>query len=105
MGVADGDFSVRSFGAAMDVERQRRGLSRPQLAAKIWDQSAGLNAVRNDHPRAASTLRACRQGAGSRASARFHSSLAGAFPESLLVGHEPVGVEWLGGGLQLRFAG
>ena len=41
---------------AMDAARARKGLSWRQTAQEIWDQSAALNARRQDHPISASTL-------------------------------------------------
>lgn len=50
------EFDVAAFAAAMDAERQARGLSWRQVAAEIWHMSAELNARRNDHPISPSTL-------------------------------------------------
>ena len=87
-------FSVRQLGAAMDAERQRRGLSWPQLAAEIWDQSAQLNAVRRDHPIAASTLKRLTDGGGvSCQHALFVLRWLERSPESFLPGGEPAGVD------------
>ena len=41
---------------AMDAARTRKGLTWRQVAQEIWDQSAALNARRQDHPISASTL-------------------------------------------------
>src|SRR6516165_9513120 len=42
--------------AAMDAQRADRGLSWPQVARALWQQSAVLNGRRRDHPISPSTL-------------------------------------------------
>ena len=43
-------FDFDAFIAAVQVERRERSMSWMDLAAVLWDQSADLNAHRNDHP-------------------------------------------------------
>jgi hypothetical protein len=43
-------FDFEAFICAVDRERQNQGLSWFDLAAALWDQSADLNAHRDDHP-------------------------------------------------------
>ena len=50
------DFDAAMLHAALDAERIRRGISWRELAKQIWDQSAELNAERQDHPISPSTL-------------------------------------------------
>lgn len=84
-------FSVRRLAAATDAERQRRGLSWRQAAADIWEQSADLNALRDDHPLAASTLAGMADRGGvSCQHALFVLRWLGRSPESFLVGGEQV---------------
>jgi hypothetical protein len=42
--------------AAMDAQRVARGLSWPQVARALWEQSTVLNARRHDHPISPATL-------------------------------------------------
>jgi hypothetical protein len=53
---AANDFDVRGMCAAMDAQRADRGLSWPQVARALWQQSAVLNGRRHDHPISPSTL-------------------------------------------------
>ena len=43
-------FDFAAFVAAVDHQRRALDLSWYDLAAVLWDQSAELNAHRNDHP-------------------------------------------------------
>ncbi len=43
-------FDFPAFFAAVDAERSRRGLGWYDAAAELWQQSAQLNAERDDHP-------------------------------------------------------
>jgi hypothetical protein len=43
-------FDFDAFISAVDRERRRQELTWGDLAAVLWDQSAELNAQRNDHP-------------------------------------------------------
>ncbi|MBO0835392.1 MAG: hypothetical protein J2P28_07720 [Actinobacteria bacterium] len=43
-------FDFAAFFAAVDKARRDRGLGWFDLAAELWDQSAQLNAERDDHP-------------------------------------------------------
>jgi hypothetical protein len=51
------DFDIAALFEALDLQRRNRALSWPGVAQELWDQSAALNAQRNDHPISASTLR------------------------------------------------
>jgi hypothetical protein len=80
------EFDARRMYAAMEAERVRRGLSWPQLAAQLWDQSSVLNERRGDHPISPATLR----GIDTRADCTCQHALfilrwLGRFPESFLV--------------------
>ena len=50
------DFDVHALFIAMDDQRLERGLTWTGVAREMWEQSAALNARRNDHPIAAATL-------------------------------------------------
>ncbi len=50
------DFSVADLFDALDAQRRERKLSWQGVAKGLWEQSATLNAQRNDHPISASTL-------------------------------------------------
>jgi hypothetical protein len=43
-------FDCAALFAALDTQRRERGLGWYDLAGEMWDQSAGLNARRSDHP-------------------------------------------------------
>jgi hypothetical protein len=43
-------FDVAAFAGALDAERRSRGLGWYELADELWQQSAQLNAEREDHP-------------------------------------------------------
>ena len=43
-------FEFNAFIAAVDSERRKQELTWVDLAEALWDQSAELNAHRNDHP-------------------------------------------------------
>lgn len=43
-------FDFGAFFAALDAQRQNHDLTWFELADELWDQSADLNAVRDDHP-------------------------------------------------------
>ena len=47
---ADSTFDFDGFIGAVNGERRRQGLTWYDLAAVLWEQSAELNARRNDHP-------------------------------------------------------
>jgi hypothetical protein len=49
------DFDVAALFDALDSQRRNRALSWQGVAQELWDQSAALNARRNDHPISAST--------------------------------------------------
>jgi hypothetical protein len=50
------EFDVGAMYAAMDAQRTERGLSWPQVARALWEQSVVLNERRQDHPISPSTL-------------------------------------------------
>jgi hypothetical protein len=50
------DFDIAALFDALDSQRRNRALSWQGVAREIWDQSAALNARRDDHPISASTL-------------------------------------------------
>jgi hypothetical protein len=50
------DFDIAALFEALDSQRRSRALSWQGVARELWDQSAALNARRNDHPIKASTL-------------------------------------------------
>jgi hypothetical protein len=43
-------FDFAEFISAVDSERRARGMRWYDLADALWEQSADLNAHRNDHP-------------------------------------------------------
>lgn len=43
-------FDFEAFFAALDEQRRHHDLTWFELADELWDQSADLNAVRDDHP-------------------------------------------------------
>jgi hypothetical protein len=52
MGPHDGiaEFEGIALFRALDAQREERGLSWPEVARRIWELSADLNARRSDHP-------------------------------------------------------
>jgi hypothetical protein len=50
------EFDIAALFEALDSQRRNRALSWQGVAQELWDQSAALNARRNDHPISASTL-------------------------------------------------
>ncbi len=50
------DFDIAALFDALDAQRRNRALSWQGVARELWEQSATLNALRNDHPISASTL-------------------------------------------------
>ena len=50
------DFDIAALFGALDAQRRNRALSWQSVAQELWDQSAALNAQRDDHPISASTL-------------------------------------------------
>jgi hypothetical protein len=50
------DFDIAALFDALDGQRRRRGLSWQGVAKELWDQSAMLNAQRDDHPISPATL-------------------------------------------------
>lgn len=79
------DFAA--FFAAVDGERQRRGLGWYDLADELWEQSDQLNAERDDHPICGGALgRLGDRGATSCQYALFMLRWLGRPPEDFLVG-------------------
>jgi hypothetical protein len=50
------DFDIGALMDALDVQRRSRALSWPGVAKELWDQSAVLNAQRDDHPISPTTI-------------------------------------------------
>jgi uncharacterized protein YfiM (DUF2279 family) len=50
------DFDIAALFHALDSQRRSRALSWQAVAQELWDQSAALNARRDDHPISSSTL-------------------------------------------------
>src|SRR5262249_15487441 len=50
------EFDIHAMFIAIDTRRVERGLSWPNLARVLWDQSVGLNQERRDHPISPATL-------------------------------------------------
>jgi hypothetical protein len=50
------DFDIAALFDALDSQRRNRGMGWQGVAKEQWDQSATLNARRDDHPISASTL-------------------------------------------------
>ncbi len=50
------EFDIAALFDALDAQRRNRALSWQGVAQQLWDQSAMLNAQRQDHPISASTL-------------------------------------------------
>jgi hypothetical protein len=81
------EFDVGLLFDALDTQRATRGLSWRGVAQDIWNQSADLNARRNDHPLSAATLSGLRvRRATSCQHALFMLRWLGRAPESLLLG-------------------
>jgi hypothetical protein len=84
------DFDALRLYAAMEAQRAERGLSWPQVAAEIWEQSSVLNARRRDHPVSASTLTGiAKRGDCTCQHALFMLRWLGRTPESFLVPPPP----------------
>ena len=56
MNVGPGDFDALALFAALDAQRVERGLSWQGVARQLWEQTAVLNAERQDHPISPATL-------------------------------------------------
>ncbi|HVV75079.1 MAG TPA: hypothetical protein VHC43_03510 [Mycobacteriales bacterium] len=85
------DFDVHELFAAMDSQREERGLSWPGVAREIWSMSHELNATRpNDHPISPSTLTGMpRRGVTSCQHALCMLAWLGKAPEVFLDGDGP----------------
>jgi hypothetical protein len=83
------EFDAEELYAAMDTKRIYLGLSWPQVAAEIWDQSSIVNARRHDHPISPSTIKNIpRRGNTSCQHALFFLRWLDRSPESFLGGGE-----------------
>jgi hypothetical protein len=81
------DFDFDAFFGALDAERRARGLGWYELADELWEQSAELNARRDDHPLCGGAV--SRQGARGETScqyALFMLRWLGRAPEDFLSG-------------------
>jgi hypothetical protein len=78
-------FDARALFEAIDERRRSEGGSWSTVAAQIWDLSADLNAQRNDHPIAPTTITGmATRGATSCQHALFMLRWLGRSPESFL---------------------
>lgn len=81
------DFDGFALFAALDAQRQERGLSWQGVADEIWLLSAALNDERRDHPISASTIRNIeKRGDTTCQHALFMLRWLGRAPESFLDG-------------------
>lgn len=81
------EFDFDAFFGALDAERRVRGLGWYELADELWEQSADLNARRDDHPLCGGAV--SRQGARGETScqyALFMLRWLGRAPEDFLTG-------------------
>lgn len=81
------EFDFDAFFGALDAERKARGLGWYELADELWQQSADLNAQRDDHPLCGGAV--SRQGARGETScqyALFMLRWLGRPPEDFLTG-------------------
>jgi hypothetical protein len=80
-------FDFAAFFAAVDHERRSRDMGWYDLAAELWDQSAHLNAERDDHPLCGGAV--SRLGARGETSCQYALYLLrwlGRAPEEFLIG-------------------
>lgn len=81
------DFNIAALFDALDAQRRDRALSWQGVARELWNQSATLNAQRNDHPISASTLTSmAKRGDTTCQHALFMLRWLGREPESFLAG-------------------
>ena len=81
------DFDIAALFDALDTQRGNRALSWQGVAQELWDQSAALNAQRDDHPISASTLTGmAKRGDTSCQHALFMLRWLGRAPESFILG-------------------
>jgi hypothetical protein len=81
------DFDVHALYRALDGQRAGRGLSWNGVAREMWELSAELNARRNDHPIAGSTLvNMNRRGASTCQHVLFMLRWLGKAPEDFVPG-------------------
>jgi hypothetical protein len=84
------EFDVSALFAALDAQREERGLSWSGVAREIWELSAELNARRRDHPISPATLTGMAERGGvSCQHALFMLRWLGRSPESFLRGATP----------------
>jgi len=74
------EFDVSALFAALDAQREERGLSWSGVAREIWELSAELNARRRDHPISPATLTGMAERGGVSCQHALFKLLAG--PES-----------------------
>ena len=80
-------FDFTAFVAAVDAERDRRGLGWYDVADELWEQSEQLNAERDDHPLCGGAVgRLGGRGATSCQYALFMLRWLGRPPEDFLTG-------------------
>lgn len=81
------DFDVAALFDSLDAQRRDRKLSWQGVAGELWEQSATLNAQRNDHPISASTLTGiAKRGDATCQHALFILRWLGRTPESFVPG-------------------
>ena len=81
------EFDVSALFAALDAQREERGLSWSGVAREIWELSAELNGRRRDHPISPATLTGMAERGGvSCQHALFMLRWLGRSPESFLRG-------------------
>jgi hypothetical protein len=81
------DFNIAALFDALDAQRRDRTLSWQGVAQALWDQSATLNAQRDDHPISASTLTGMpKRGDTTCQHALFMLRWLGRTPESFIPG-------------------
>ncbi len=81
------EFDIGALFEALDSQRRQRALTWQGVARQLWDQSAELNARRDDHPISVSTLTGmAKRGGISCQHALFILRWLGRTPESFLSG-------------------
>ena len=81
------DFDIAALFDVLDSQRRSRALTWQGVARELWDQSAALNARRDDHPISASTLTGmAKRGDTTCQHALFMLRWLGRAPESFMPG-------------------
>jgi hypothetical protein len=81
------DFDIAALFDSLDAQRRNRALSWQGVARELWNQSAALNAQRDDHPISASTLTGmAKRGDTTCQHALFMLRWLGRTPESFIPG-------------------